>query len=268
MSRRDPKTGNHREEKEQLLDAPAKVTVIRRESSGLNSFEVWNFFLNGDNIGKIEDGAQAAAPAVRRVNVLEAKGPKGAVSELKFSVKSGAEAEVVFKAGKFASSQGISIVIPAGNAGVFDKIAEGFNSKKLWAYWAVLIGCYAAVFALSRALGFAPTFVLAALPFIVILLTRQAVRRAMGGYLYYDQPEAWGRTAHEMVNTSMWRSYKEIRSLYYDQELERAGIHRAQRPIRHDHSRFYFLRDCLFCGDHLFRYYNERQLTQQAWKNR
>ncbi len=215
------KNGRHKQKNgEQLLSSPAQIAVARRESSGLNSFAVWDFFLNGENIGKIEDGGTVTVETNQRSNVLEAKGPSGAVSTvLEFLVETGAHAEVVFNVGKFVNSQGMSMVLPVGKAKGVEKIIEIINSKKWgWAVWAVLIGYSTAVFFLTREIGFFPVLILSSLPFLASVTIARYASMAMVAYFYYDQPD--GRAALEEAERLFWNSHSGLDLSYFNQEIE------------------------------------------------
>ncbi len=212
-------SGRHKQKNgEQLLSSPAQIAVARRESSGINSFAVWDFFLNGDNIGKIEDGGSVTVETNQRSNVLEAKGSSGAVSAvLEFLVETGAHAEVIFNAGKFVNSQGMSIVLDVGKAKGVEKIIEIINSKRWgWAVWAVLIGYSTAVFFLTREIGIFPVFILLSLPLLVTVALARYVTLAVVGYFYYSD----GRAAMEEAERLFWNSHNGLDLSYFNQEIE------------------------------------------------
>lgn len=87
------------------LIEPAKITIVRRESSALNVFAEWYVFLNGVNIGSIGNDAPITIETNQRENVLTARGPGGAESpRYVFTAGSGFHMEVLFNGGRFGNA--------------------------------------------------------------------------------------------------------------------------------------------------------------------
>lgn len=187
---------NKPKEKAQIFEK-AQITVSRRESGALTSFSVWDIYLNGENIGSIEDEASITVTTDKRINELTAKDSQhGAVSpRFRFFVDNGADSEVTLNGGKFVNPQRMYIVLPSDEIRGFMKIFAGIKMGA-WYYWAILIGYYAAIFFLLG--GKIPAIVLSFLPLIIFGFIIRPAYRGMVNYLSYNHPDAWGRISRDM----------------------------------------------------------------------
>lgn len=103
-------------EKAQPLKEPAQITVVR-ESSVLSKSDIWDFSLNGVNIGRINDGGSLTVMTGRRNNIIIARNYNGALCPpLEFFVDNRWRSTVTFRAGRFLSAQKTGIM-EAGQAG-------------------------------------------------------------------------------------------------------------------------------------------------------
>lgn len=191
-----------------------KITVNRRESSGLTSFTVWDFFLNGENIGRIKDGESLTVTTKKRKNLLEAKDSHGALSPpYMFFVETGSGSQVTFNDGRFKNPQGMDIVLPSDEG--FRKITSALNTRRwAWVYWVVLAGYYTAVFMLFSG----QVALMLALPFLpipVLALIGWPAYRELVDYISYNYPEAWGRISRDMHRPHLVGSV-----IFFDNEID------------------------------------------------
>lgn len=171
----------------------ARVTVI-----SLNMFETWEFFLNGEDIGRIEGRSKVTGLARSgQKNVLTAKNAeKGFSAPYEFYIESGTHLEMDFYRGRFLTARRIDKAVKSAPSAAKAKIWK-------WLYWAVLSGYCIAVFLLGREyiLG---AFSLSFFPFLALTISRISTHRAMVNYLNDNHPEELGEILREQYANSNW----------------------------------------------------------------